>query len=43
MSESKGLLNYEIAEIYDNMVNGDKSALFKLQHITTKPHPSRQK
>ncbi len=36
MAESIGLSNYDIADIYENVISGDKGALSKLQQITTK-------
>lgn len=39
MAEAAGLSNTDIAEIYDNMMSGDKSALFKLQQIASNNCP----
>lgn len=36
MAESIGLSNYDIADIYENVISGDKGALAKLQQISTK-------
>lgn len=33
----QGLSNYQIADIYDGIIGGDKNALYKLQQINFKP------
>lgn len=33
MAEESESFNYEVADIYQSMLNGDKSALYKLQQI----------
>jgi hypothetical protein len=39
MAEPIGLSNTDIADIYDSMMSGDRSALFKLQQMTTAKNP----
>jgi hypothetical protein len=36
---AEGLSNSDIADIYAGMMSGDRSALFKLQQVTSTPHP----
>lgn len=35
MADPTGLSNLQIAEIYENMMSGDRSVLFRLQNIVT--------
>jgi hypothetical protein len=41
MSEHQDLFNYEVADVYQNMLNGDASALYKLQQINVMNHLPR--
>lgn len=41
MSEHTDITNYEVADIYQSMLNGDKDSLFKLQQINLMAHLPR--
>lgn len=41
MAEQQESFNYEVADIYQSMLNGDKNALYKLQQINVMNHLPR--
>ena len=41
MSEGVALSNVDLANIYENIINGDKNALSKLQQINNKSYVPR--